>query len=92
MLVGETHHCSLHAQASLSTNHPNDVRHSRAGSRRHHLHNAVVAMKVRLRVACRYTHNRMGREVTRCLRADIRRVETRALEELLVSPSVAKAS
>ena len=34
----------------------------------------------------------MGCEVTRCLRADIRRVETPALEELLVSPSVAKAS
>ena len=38
-LIGETHHCTfhycnLHARASLSTNHPNDVRHRRAGIRR----------------------------------------------------------
>ncbi len=53
------HCCSLHAQASLSANHPNNVQHCRAGSCRHHRHDvvqAVVAMKVRLRVAHGYTH------------------------------------
>jgi hypothetical protein len=52
------HCCSLPAQASLSANHPNNVRHRRAGSPRDHLRDAVkavVAMKVRLRVARRYT-------------------------------------
>jgi hypothetical protein len=41
---------------------------------------------------CAETPSRTGREVTRRLRADMRRVKTRALEALLLSPSVAKAS
>jgi hypothetical protein len=106
--IGETHHstfivavCTLRPASVLII--PNDVRHRHAGSRRHYLRDAVqavVTMKVRLRVAHRYTHTvhlhreaeRLGREVTRRLRADRRRVKTRALEALPVSPSVAKAS
>ena len=57
-------------------------------------------MSVRLRAACRYTTpcicaetpSRLGCEVTRRLTADIRRAKTRGLEELPVSPQVAKAS
>jgi hypothetical protein len=101
MLIGETHHCtfqccSLHAQARISADQPNDVRHRCAGNCRHHLCDAVqavVAMKVQLRVAHRYTHtvhlrrdaDRMGHEVTRRLRVDMRRVKMRALEALQVT-------
>jgi hypothetical protein len=56
----------------------------------HHLRDtvqAVVAMKVRLRVS-----RRVGRDVTRRLRADLKKVKTRAHEALPVSLSVAKAS
>jgi len=44
--------------AGLSANYPNNIRHRGVGSCRHHLRDAVQAvgaMKVRLRVACRYT-------------------------------------
>jgi hypothetical protein len=44
-----SHCCNLHAQASLSANHPNDVRHHRAGSHGYYLCNViqiVVARKV----------------------------------------------
>jgi hypothetical protein len=57
-------------------------------------------MKVRLRSARRYIYTvhlrrdaeQGGTEVTRHLRADMRRVKTRTLKALPVSPSVAKAS
>ena len=60
----ETHHgtSSLHAQASLSGNHPihpNNVRFVARASRRHHLRDAVqavVAMKARRGIAHRYIH------------------------------------
>ena len=55
-LVGETHRCTIiSAICTLSVDHPNDVQHRHTGSRRRHLRDAVVAMKVRLRVARRYT-------------------------------------
>ena len=38
------HDSSLHAQACLSTNHPNDVRHRCTSSRRHHLRDTVQAV------------------------------------------------
>jgi hypothetical protein len=58
---------------------------------------AAVVMKVLLRVTHGYTQTvhlcrdteQVGREVTRRLRADMKRVKTRALE---APPSVAKAS
>ena len=70
--------------AGLSANYPNNTRHRGVGSCRHHFRDAVQAvgaMKVRLRVACRYSHTvhlrrdakhdgTMGHEVTRRLRAD----------------------
>jgi hypothetical protein len=48
--------CSLHTQARPGANHPNNVRHHR---RHHHLRGVVqaeVVLKVRLRIARRYTH------------------------------------
>ena len=66
---------SLHALASLSANHPNDVRHRPADNHSYHLHDAaqaVAAMKVRSRDARRYPHSvhlrrdaeQAGREVS----------------------------
>jgi hypothetical protein len=40
----QSHCCNLHAQASISVNHPNDVRHCRAGSQHHDLCDAVQAV------------------------------------------------
>jgi hypothetical protein len=55
---------------------------------------AVVAIKVRLKVAPEYTHTvHLRRDAEPCgMRADIRRMKTRALETLPVSLLVAKAS
>jgi hypothetical protein len=62
-LIGETYHCTFIAAdctlrpASVPT--INEVRRRHAGSRRHQLRDAaqaVVAMKVRMRLARRYTY------------------------------------
>jgi hypothetical protein len=90
-----SHCCHLHAQANLSANHPNGVR------RRHcpscggyegviESHSRVHPNRASMHL-CRDTEQ-VGREVKRRLRADMRRVKTRALEAPPISPSVAKAS
>jgi hypothetical protein len=94
-LIGGTHHCTfLAAICTLRQRQcqSSQLRSTRcAGSRRHRLRDAaqVVVAMVRSRVARRYTHTvnlrrdaEQGREVTRRLRADIRRVKTRALGAL----------
>ena len=90
------HCCTLHTQACLCAYHPSDVRNSHAGSPPSPCDavQAVVAMKVRLRVARRCSHSvhprrdaeQAGRDVTRFLWADMRRLRTCVLEALLVSP------
>ena len=108
-LIRETHHyilCAVvYTQANISADHPNDIRCRRAGSRRHPLHDAaqaVVAAKVRLRVALRHTHTvrlrryteqggTKGNQVQALEGGYEEGVKTRALEALPVSLSVAKA-